>query len=54
MYYGRRGNVTISLARGKVTVSNGTVVLQYDRGYPSRGSQSRVEETLHVTPNGLE
>lgn len=42
------------LTRGTVTVSNNTVVLDYDRDYPSTGANDRVEETLHVTLNGLE
>jgi len=42
------------LTKGKVTLSGNTVVLDYDRDYPSTGPNNRIEETLHVTGNGLE
>ena len=42
------------LTRGRVTVSKGSVVLEYDREYQSADPYNRVREVLHVTPNGLE
>jgi hypothetical protein len=42
------------LSLGEVTVSNSSVILEYDRVYKSRDLNNRVRETLHVTPNGLQ